>query len=161
MDPPHLDLKQSAVNDIDFADPDEEHNYLQIEQRNYIKKHPKAVTDPDTIVALKYMVENVRTYTRVPFNGVDINGARYAFYFGTTNKKNTIGLSTNIVLSSEKKVFNVSNVDAPAEMKWNPDVTHRGTKRGYGHIYLGALTGGRALETNILNVFQLELGIIL
>ena len=107
------------------------------------------------------MIENVRTYTRTPFNGVEINDVRYAFYFGVINKGGAVGMSTNIVLSSDKKVYNVSNVKSPVEMNWNQDMTTRGKKRGYGHIYLGALTGGKALETNILNVFQMELGLIL
>ena len=70
-------------------------------------------------------------------------------------------MSTNIVLSSEKKVFNVSNIENAVEMHWNQDLTQRGKKRGYGHIYLGGLTGGKGFEVNILNVFQTELGIIL
>ena len=35
MDPPALQLNASANGDMDFADPDEEHNYIQLEQRNY------------------------------------------------------------------------------------------------------------------------------
>ena len=72
----------------------------------------------------------------------------------------TFDLSTNIVLTSEKKVINVSDVNNPVEMIWNQDESQRGKKRGYGHIYLGALTGSRAIETNILKVFQVELGVI-
>ena len=164
MDPPPLDLKQNAGDDVEFADftdPEVQHNYIHMDQRNYTKKQNKNVTDPDTFHALRYMTDNVQTYSRNVFKGVDINGVRYAFYFGTVNKKNTFGMSTNIVLSSEKKVFNVSNIENAVEMSWNQDVTQRGKKRGYGHIYLGGLTGGRGFETSILNVFQTELGIIL
>ena len=107
------------------------------------------------------MVENVRVYTSTLFNGTDINGVRYAFYFGNISKKEPVGLCTRIVLSSDKKVFNVSNVESPVEINWNQDVTQRGKKRGYGHIYLGTLTGGKGFETNILHVFQTELGVIL
>ena len=164
MDPPHLDLEQNAGDDAefaDFADPEAQHNYIQMEQRNYSKKQTNNVTDPGILQALKYMVDNVRTYTRLPFNGTDIDGVRYAFYFGKINKGGAIGMSTNIVLSSDNKVFNVSDVESPVEMNWNQDITTRGKKRGYGHIYLGSLTGGRAFETNILNVFQTEVGVII
>ena len=164
MDPPPLDLEQNADNDaefVDFTDSEAQHNYIQLAQRNYTKKQNKNVTDPNILHALRYLTDNVQTYSRNVFKGVDINGVRYAFYFGTVNKKNTFGMSTNIVLSSEKKVFNVSNIENAVEMSWNQDVTQRGKKRGYGHIYLGGLTGGRGFETNILNVFQTELGIIL
>ena len=164
MDPPHLDLNSTApdVNDgLDFADPEEEYNYLQLEQRNYLKKPIKNVTDPNILHALRYMVDNVETYARNPFKGTDINGVSYAFYFGKVNNGAAFGLSTNIVVSSEKKVINVSDINNAVEMNWNQDETQRGKKRGYGHIYLGNLTGGRAIETNILKVFQVELGLIL
>ena len=165
MDPPALDLERSVatIEDIDFADPVEEHNYLQLELRNYTKKQSKSVTDPDTLHALKYMymVDNVQTYTRLPFNGLEINGVRYAFYFGKISTGGAFGMSTNIVLSSDKKVFNISNIDNAVEMNWNQDETQRGKKRGYGYLYLGTLTGSRTIETNILTVFQVELGSIL
>ena len=164
MDPPHLDLNSTepdANDGMDFFDPEQEYNYTQLEQRNYLKKPIKTVTDPIILHALSYMVENVSSYTRTLFNGTDINGVRYAFYFGNINKKEPPVLCTKIVLSSAKKVFNVSNVESPIEMNWNQDVTQRGKKRGYGHIYLGTLAGVKGFETNILTVFQTELGVIL
>ena len=162
MDPPHLDLNSNTANandEMNFAE--EEYNYLQMEQRNYLKKQTKSVTDPDTLDAIKYMLDNIQTYSRLPFYGTEINGLRYAFYFGKINKGGAIGMSTNIVLSSDKKVFNVSNIEDVVEMNWNQDVTQRGKKRGYGHIYIGTLTGGKGFEANILNVFQTEVGVIL
>ena len=128
--------------------------------RNYTKKSLKTVTDPDTLYTLKYMVDNVHSYSRNPFKGLDINGVRSAFYFGKVSNGGNIGMATNIVLSSNKKVYNISDVENPIEMNWNQDRSSKG-KRGFGHIYLGALTGGRAFETNIQSVFQMELGVII
>ena len=149
--------------EINFANPEEEYNYIHLEQpheqRNYNKKKPKNVTDPDTLHALKYMIDNAQTYKRNPFKGLEINGVRYAFYFGKVGNGGTFAMSKNIVLSSDKKVFNVSDAENPLEMRWNQDEEQRGKKRGYGHIYLGALTGSRGIETNIQTVFQVELGV--
>ena len=161
MDPPHLDLNSTTPDTnaaIDFNDPEQEHNYFQ--PRNYVKKQPKPVTNPDTLRALQYMLDNVQTYTRNPFKGTVIDGVRYAFYFGKVRNGSDFALCTNIVLSSEKKVINVSDAKNPVEMLWNQDEAQRAMKRGYGHIYLGTLTGSRAIETNILKVFQVELGVI-
>ena len=74
MDPPPLDLNTNTADDnieINFANPEEEYNYLHLEQpheqRNYNKKKPKNVTDPDTLHALKYMIDNAQTYEHNPF----------------------------------------------------------------------------------------------
>ena len=113
------------------------------------------------LFALHSMARNIYSYSRKPFQGVDFNGVRYAFYFGKINKGAMIGLVTNIVLSSERKVYNISNIDAIVEMSWNEDITSRGKKRGFGHIYLGTVTGSKGFETNICDMFKTELGLIL
>ena len=182
MDPPHLDLKESAtVNDFHDFTFDENPNIdlhqeyypitafpsSQLAQpdnnnpRVYTKKVIKIVTDPDTLHALHSMARGVYSYSRKLFQGVNFNGTRYAFYFGRINSGGAIGLVTNIVLSSEQKVYNISNIDAIVEMSWNQDITSRGKKRGYGHIYLGAATGAKGFETNLKDVFQTELGVII
>ena len=122
-------------------------------QRIYAKKISPVVTDPAVLYALKIMASSVYSYSRNPFKGIDINGTRYAFYYGKLNKGGVVGMCTNIVLSSDKKVYNISDVDAMVEMRWNQDVTHRG-KRRFGHIYLGTLTGGKAFETYLKDVFK-------
>ena len=94
------------------------------------------------------------TLSKVPV----IDGVRYAFYFGKINKQGNVGLITSIVLSSDKKVFKITDMNEPVEMFWVNDPTKKG-KRGHGHIYLGALTGGKGFETYIHPVFQSELGI--
>ena len=84
MDPPALDLERSSAEAINYDDPEEEYDYLHAadqpdQPRNYNKKQTKSVTNPDTLHALKYRVDNVRTYSRVPFRGLEIKGVRYAF----------------------------------------------------------------------------------
>ena len=116
------------------------------------------MTDPKILHALKLMAANVFTYSRNPFKGVDINGVRYTFYFGKVSTGGTIGMSTNIVLSSDKKVYNISEIERPVEMHWNRDKTSKG-KRGFGSIYLGKLTGEKGFETYIKEPFMTELGI--
>ena len=69
-------------------------------------------------------------------------------------------MCTNIVLSSDKKVYNTSDVDRMSEMNWNQDVTNSG-KRGFGYIYLGTLTGGKGFEAYLKDVFQTELGVFI
>ena len=135
------------------------HNQIKKEAtRVYAKKATIIVTDPTILRALKYLTENVYNYSRKPFRGIDINGVRYAFYFGKVSTGGTIGLSTNIVLSSDKKVYNVSNIDAVVEMSWNQDRTSKG-KRSFGHIYLGKLTGERGFEVYLKDPFMTELGV--
>ena len=65
---------------------------------------------------------------------------------------------TSIVLSSEKKVYNVADIEEPVEMNWNQDRSSKG-KRGFGHIYLGKLTGDQGFETYLKDLFMTELGI--
>ena len=128
--------------------------------RTYAKKQNKLVTNPAVLHALRLMARNVYSYSRKPFQGVNINGVRYAFYFGKINTGSTIGLVNNIVLSNEKKVYNIADIGAPIEMNWQQDPTNTG-KRGYGTIYLGNLTGGKGFETKLQDVFKTELGVIL
>ena len=177
MDPPELDLKRSADDFQDFTyngnpfidlnQNDQPFNAFptsqltQPDNRVYTKKVLKLVTDPVVLFALHSMARNIYSYSRKPFQGVDFNGVRYAFYFGKINKGAMIGLVTNIVLSSERKVYNISNIDAIVEMSWNEDITSRGKKRGFGHIYLGTVTGSKGFETNICDMFKTELGLIL
>ena len=175
MDPPALDLKRSAVNDFydysysknPFMDLDQDDQpscvypsdkLAQTQSRIYAKKASNVVTDPKILYALKLMASSVYTYSRDPFKGVDINGVRYAFYFGKISTGGVVGMSTNIVLSSDKKVFNISNIEQPIELNWNQDRFAKG-KRGFGHIYLGKLTGERGFETNLKDVFTNELGV--
>ena len=180
MDPPELDLQQSnTVTDFyDFtysenpfigldqdnepfrAFPSNKLAQTQPEQRVYAKKISPVVTDPKVLYALKLMASSVYSYSRDPFKGMDIEGVRYAFYYGKINKGGLVGMCTNIVLSSDLKVYNISNVDAIMEMSWNDDRSNKG-KRGFGHIYLGTMTGGKAFETNLKDVFQTELGLFI
>ena len=89
---------------------------------------------------------------------MDIKGVCYAFYFGKVSTGGVVGMSTNIVLSSDLKVYNIFVVDAIVEMSWNQDRSSKG-KRGFGHIYLGKLTGDRGFETYIKEPFITELGV--
>ena len=120
--------------------------------RTYTKKPVKVVTDPAVLYALKFMAESVYTYQRNPFLGTTIKDARYAFYFGKINTGGVVGLNTSIILSSNIKVYNISNIDAVVEMNWNQDKQKKG-KRGYGHIYLGKLTGDKRFEAYLQPVF--------
>ena len=106
------------------------------------------------------MSDDVYNYARNPFRGVDINGTRYAFYFGKVSTGGAIGLSTNIVLSSDKKVYNISDIQRPVEMHWNQDRSCKG-KRGFGHIYLGKITGDRGFEAYLKDPFMTELGVMI
>ena len=158
MDMPDLNLKR---NTDENTQDDEEETDVKLpapEVRVYTKKQTKVVTDPDVLRALRFMADNVYTYRRNQFEGVNINGVKYASYFGKVSKGGNIGMSTNIVLSSNKKVYNISNMDAIVEMRWNQDITNKG-KRGYGTIYLGSLTGTKGFETKLQDVFVNELGI--
>ena len=65
---------------------------------------------------------------------------------------------TSIVLSSDKKVFKITDMAEPLEMIWVNDPTKKG-KRGHGHIYLGSLTGVKGFETYLQDVFVNELGV--
>ena len=67
-------------------------------------------------------------------------------------------MCTNIVLSSDKKVYNISEIERPVEMNWNQDRFSKG-KRGFGHIYLGKLTGDRGFEAYLKEPFMTELGV--
>ena len=182
MNQPDLDLKRSA-NDDDFNDFTHSENPFidsnqedlpisafpssqlaqtdNITQRVYTKKAIKVVTNPVVLHALHAMARGARPYARHLFQGVDFNGVRYAFYFGRINTGATIGLNTNIILSSEQKVYNVSNIDAIVEMPWNQDIASRGKKRGYGHIYFGTATGSKGFETNLKDAFMTELGVMI
>ena len=99
-------------------------------------------------------------HTRKPFRGIDIDGVRYAFYFGKVSQGGVIGMATSIVLSSEKKVYNIFDIEHPVEMIWNQDKAKKG-KRGYGCIYLGSLTGGKGVEAYLKDPFMTELGIVI
>ena len=135
MDPPVVDLKKST-NEYDFydytysenpfavLDQDDQpisdypsDNLAQTQSRIYAKKASNVVTDPKILYALKLMASSVYTYSREPFKGLDINGVRYAFYFGKISTGGVVGMSTNIVLSSEKKVYNVADIERPVELK--------------------------------------------
>ena len=116
------------------------------------------MTDPKILRALRVMADSVYTYTRKQFQGVNINGVRYAFYFGKVGTGGNIGMATNIVLSSDKKVYDISNIDTPVEMNWNQDRSSKG-KRSFGHIYLGKLTGEKGFETYLKDPFMTELGV--
>ena len=130
----------------------------QTQPVSYTKKASVVVTDPKILYALRQLCGNVYKYSRNFFRGTDINGVRYAFYFGKVGSGDAIGLSTNIVLSSEKKVYNVSNMNAVVEMNWNQDPNSKG-KRSFGHIYLGKLTGERGFEAYLKDPFMTELGV--
>ena len=130
----------------------------QTQPATYTKKAMVVVNDPKVLYALKLMASSVYNYAREPFKGTNINGVRYAFYFGKISTGGVVGMATNIVLSSEKKVYNIAEIERPIELNWNQDRTNKG-KRGFGHIYLGNLTGGRAFETYIKDTFANELGV--
>ena len=130
----------------------------EVPQKMYSKKATIVVSDPKVLLALRRMSDDVYNYARNPFRGIDINGTRYAFYFGKVSTGGAIGLSTSIVLSSDKKVYNVSDIHRPIEMQWNQDRNSKG-KRGFGHIYLGKLTGDRGFESYLKDPFMTELGV--
>ena len=130
------------------------------QRTNYTKRPVTTVTDPDVLHALKFMADNIYDYRREPFRGINIGDVRYAFYFGKTDSQGTVGLITNVVISSENKVYNIRNIDTIVEMNWNQDKAKKG-KRGYGHIYLGKLAGEKGFEVYLQDVFKSELGIFL
>ena len=183
MESPELDRKRSAddVHEfldysysenplIDFNQDDEPANHYPsdqlaqtqpaMQQRLYTKKASVVVTDPKVLRALRQLNDDVYNYSRNQFRGVDINGVRYAFYFGKISTGGVIGMSTNIILSSDKKVYNVSDINNPIEMNWNQDRNSKG-KRGFGHIYLGKLTGEKGFEAYLKDPFMTELGVMI
>ena len=83
---------------------------------------------------------------------------RYAFYYGKINRKGEVGLITTIVLSSEIKVYKITDISKPVIMNWVRDLDAKG-KRKFGNIYLGTLTGEKGFETDIRPVFKPELGL--
>ena len=82
---------------------------------------------------------------------------RYAFYYGKMNRSGNIGLITTIVLSSDLKVYKITDISKPVVMNWVRDPDVQG-KRKFGNIYLGTLTGEKGFETDIRPVFRSELG---
>ena len=160
------DLKRNPEENDEFNDEDKKDDKLNQDllnenkiNRYYTKKAVKIVTDPNVLVSLNRMAANVYSYKRQPFCGIQYGDLFYAFYYGKVNTGGVIGMTSKIVLSSDKKVYNISNLDAVVEMNWNQDTTTRGKKRGLGHIYLGKLTGDKGFETNLTDVFVNELGI--
>ena len=133
--------------------------------RTYAKKQVVIVTDPAVLFALNFMARSVYTYTRKRMEGYSPDGfdtpvpIRYAFYYGKINKSGAVGLLTTVVLSSDLKVYNISDVEKPIEMHWNQDKQMKGKKRGYGHIYLGKLAAYKGFETYLQDVFMTELGV--
>ena len=168
MNAPDLDLKRSA-DENDQGSDDQDLTFIESpfnnlarpinQPRVYVKKPVKNVTDPYVLASLKHMARSVYTYRRIPFVGMQVGALRYAFYYGKLNSSNVIGMNTQVVLSSDRKVYNISNIESIIEMNWNQDPTTKGKKRGYGHIYLGKLAGEKGFETNLLDVFVSELGI--
>ena len=75
-------------------------------------------------------------------------------------RSGNIGLITTIVLSSDVKVYKITDISKPVIMNWVRDLKAQ-DKRKYGNIYLGNLTGEKSFETVIRPVFESELGIII
>ena len=80
---PDVTLKKKPEQNKNVDKDDEEHpNNL----RFYVKKPIVRVTDPAILYALNFMSDNVYSYVRPPFKGINIDGVRYAFYSSTAKE---------------------------------------------------------------------------
>ena len=59
--------------------------------------------------------------TRFPGVGHDFNGVRYAQYYGRMDNAGAIGHLQTIILSSEKKVYQLNEKDKHVKLKWQND----------------------------------------
>ena len=66
------------------------------------------VTDPGVLDALNEIYDERGTFDHIPGIGHDFNGIRYAQYFGRLDKAGTIGRLWTIVLSSDRKVYQLN-----------------------------------------------------
>ena len=113
------------------------------------------VTDPRVLAALTEIYNERGTLDRNPGIGHEINGVRYAQYFGRLNRAGTIGRLWTIILSSEGKVYQLNNNEKHIEIKWQNDRANK--KLAYGTINL--LGEGENYQCSILPVFKSELGL--
>ena len=114
------------------------------------------VTDERVIAALDYMRDNEATYVRIPGEGIDRDGVRYAHYYGKLDKFGNVGFLKTIILSSELKVYQCEEHEDHVELRWQNNRTLKG-KRPYGNICL--IGEGKGYECSIKPVFTSELGI--
>ena len=124
------------------------------EARPYNSRRAK-VTDPRVLAALTEIYAERGTLDRNVGVGHEINGARYAQYYGRLDKAGTIGRLWTIVLSSEGKVYQLNNNEKHIEIKWQNDRANK--KLAYGTINL--LGEGENYQCSILPVFKSELGL--
>ena len=156
FDPPALDLKPSADNKDD-----ESVEEAATTPRSYVKREMVYVQSPQVKFTLNFMACSAFNYIRKPLVGYtpdDTSPVRYAFYYGKVNRSGIIGLATTIVLSSEYKVYRITDINKPIVMNWVQNPETKG-KRKFGNIFLGNLTGEKGFETDIRPVFQSELGL--
>ena len=122
--------------------------------RPYNSRRAK-VTDPRILAALTEIYNERGTFERRLGVGNEINGARYAQYYGRLDKEGTFGRLWTIVLSSEGKVYQLNKNEKHIEIKWQNDRANK--KLADGTINL--LGEGENYMCSILPVFKSELGL--
>ena len=95
--------------------------------------------------------------TRCPGLGHDYKGVRYAQYFGRLNKAGDIGALKTIILSSEKKVYQLNKKDKHVELLWQDDPSK--LFPSYGTINL--IGEGKNYQCSIVGPFKTELSVYL
>ena len=124
--------------------------------RKYTSKR-KPVTNRATMVALKSIYKKQGKMTRCPGLGHDYKGVRYAQYYGRLNQEGDIGTLKTIILSSEKKVYQLNEKDKHVELLWQNDPAK--LQPSYGTINLIGEGGG--YQCSIVGPFKTELSVYL
>ena len=124
--------------------------------RKYTSKR-KPVTNRAAMVALKSIYKKQGKMTRCPGLGHDFKGVRYAQYYGRLNQEGDIGTLKTIILSSEKKVYQLNEKDKHVELLWQNDPAK--LQPSYGTINLIGEGGG--YQCSIVGPFKTELSVYL
>ena len=122
--------------------------------RKYQSRRMK-VTKRVLMTVLKNLYKSRAKMTRFPGTGHDYNGVRYAQYYGCLNKAGDIGCLQTIILSNEKKVYQLTENDKHVELKWQND--KKVLQPAYGIIKL--IGEGVGYECSIASAFKTELSI--
>ena len=109
------------------------------------------------LAALTELYDERGTLERNAGIGHELNGVRYAQYYGRLDKAGTIGRLWTIVLSSEGKVYQLNPKEKHIEIKWQNDRANK--KLTYGNINL--LGEGENYQCSILGPFKTDLSLFL
>ena len=122
--------------------------------RKYTSRR-KPVTNRIVMNVLQHLYKKKGKMTRMPGLGHDYKGVRYAQYYGRLNKAGDIGTLKTIILSSEKKVYQLNEKDKHIELLWQNDKNV--LLPAYGSINL--LGEGKNYQCSLNNVFKTELSV--